>query len=291
MEQTTQVRSQKSFRSQSGRPHQHRSLIERRQQSSSSMTSTSRDVHSHHPRAHSHNRPPADRFQSLGQSSLKTPIGIHNKEQSNTSFDIPVLRGKPMNHIHPGQFSSGTHRNIHPMVMQPRGLQSVQQAASATENVRMNYAMESRHKGSTPTEAAQVSKGTNKYLKRPLRNTMDGTARANFPAHPGYVIPQSSLDNLLGIDVMEMYSHIHPGPEQFEFHTRRPCGPMRPDCYGPESDTNPITPFQLRCLRSLASMIICPHTVLPITVGLFHRSMRADEMVYVHHLSGMFLLV
>ncbi|KAF8571952.1 hypothetical protein P879_01098 [Paragonimus westermani] len=285
MEQTNQIRSQKSFRSQSGRPHQHRSLIERRQQSSSSMTSTSREVHSHHVRAHSHNRPPVDRFQTLGQSSLKPQIGIHNKEQSNTSCDVPCLRGQPMNHVHPGQFSSGTHRHIHPMGIEPRGLQSVQQGTSVTENVRMNYAKEPRLKGSTPTEAAHISKGANKYRKRPLPNTMDGTARTNFPASPGYVIPQSSLDNLLGIDVMEMYNHIQPGPEQFEFHTRRPCGPMRPDCYGPQSDSNPITPFQLGCLRSLASMIICPHTVLPITVGLFHRSMRADEMVYVHHLS------
>ncbi|KAF7259138.1 hypothetical protein EG68_03562 [Paragonimus skrjabini miyazakii] len=280
MEQTTQIRSQKPYRSQSGRLHQHRSLIERRQQSSSSMTSTSREAHSHHARAHSHNRLPADRFPPLSQSSLKPQTGIHNREQSNTTRDVPGLRGQAMNHIYPGQFSSSTHRHIHPLVIESRGLQSVQQGSNVTEDVRMKYPVEAHRKGSTPN-----SRGANRYRKRPLPNKMDNAAGTNFPATPGYAIPQSSLDNLLGIDVMEMYNHIQPGPEQFEFNTHRPCGPIRPDCYGPQSDTNPVTPFQLRCLRSLASMIICPHTVLPITVGLFHRSMRADEMVYVHHLS------
>ncbi|KAF5403275.1 hypothetical protein PHET_03012 [Paragonimus heterotremus] len=285
MEQTDHIRSQRPYRSQSGRPHQHRSLIERRQQSSSSMTSTSREAHSHHTRAHSHNRPPTDRFSTLGQSSLKPQAGFHNREQPNTTCDLPGLRVQAMNHIHPGQFSSSTHRHIHPMGMEPRGLQSVQQGSNKTEDVRMNYSVEARRKGSRHIEAAHISRGANRHRKRPLPSKMDNAAHANFIATPGYVIPQSSLDNLLGIDVMEMYNHIQPGAEQFEFHTGRPCGPIRPDCYGPRSDTNPITPFQLRCLRSLASMIICPHTVLPITVGLFHRSMRADEMVYVHHLS------
>ncbi|OON20459.1 hypothetical protein X801_03660, partial [Opisthorchis viverrini] len=66
----------------------------------------------------------------------------------------------------------------------------------------------------------------------------------------------------------------------------------RPTDEHDKSDTamSVLTPFQQSCIRSLASMSVCPHTILPITVGMFTRSFMMEENIFLQALSGIIVV-
>ncbi|THD22989.1 hypothetical protein D915_005899 [Fasciola hepatica] len=86
---------------------------------------------------------------------------------------------------------------------------------------------------------------------------------------------------------MDMYSSVNPTTGQHPFHVQRPpyAGTIQSDADPTlRSPGDRLGEFQHNCLRSLASLIVCPHTALPITVGLFTQSGSMRETEYLQHL-------
>lgn len=52
---------------------------------------------------------------------------------------------------------------------------------------------------------------------------------------------------------------------------------------------NTLESFQQGCLTSLASMLLCPHTILPIMVGLFSNFGSSTD--YVQKLGGELIIL
>ncbi|KAG5446185.1 hypothetical protein CSKR_203415, partial [Clonorchis sinensis] len=266
----------------------------RRQQSSSSMTSTSRDVnsnvrgpreHGSAPRSLSKNRT-AGRMQPIsgnlpgkkGPFVYQQPPQLHQHQHppQQASFQYPGLM-QPPNHrqtLH----STIDHAafSVPPpgFPMQPSDPRSQRWGKETDFSKRSKIRASSHDKRNRPEDGLERVQLTVDY----------GGKKAH--QHPEFAIPKSSLDNLLGIDAMEMCHAAPIGPR----HIHRPMmrGLVgRPTEEHDKSETamSVLTPFQQSCIRSLASMSVCPHTILPITVGMFTRSFMMEENIFLQALS------
>ncbi|TGZ58964.1 hypothetical protein CRM22_009340 [Opisthorchis felineus] len=266
----------------------------RRQQSSSSMTSTSRDVNSNlrGPREHGS----APRFLSKNRTAGRMqpiPGNLPKKRGPFVCQQPPQLH----QHQHPPQQASVQY----PGLMQPpnhrQALHSTIDYAAFSvppPGLPMQPSDPRSQRIGRETELSKRAKiRASSYDKR--NRPEDGLERVQLTVdysgkkthqHPEFAIPKSSLDNLLGIDAMEMCHAAPTGPR----HIHRPMmrGLVgRPTDEHDKSETamSVLTPFQQSCIRSLASMSVCPHTILPITVGMFTRSFMMEENIFLQALS------
>ncbi|KER20986.1 hypothetical protein T265_10595 [Opisthorchis viverrini] len=277
----------------------------RRQQSSSSMTSTSRDVNSNlrGPREHSSAPRPLSKNRAAGRMQ-PIPGSLPGKKGPFVYQQPPQLH----QHQHPPQQASFQY----PGLMQPPNHRqalhpTIDHAAFSVPppGIPMQQSDPRSQRWGKETESSKRAKiRASSYDKR--NQPEDGLERVQLTVdygvkkahqHPEFAIPKSSLDNLLGIEHHKR--EIQLGSSAMEMCHAAPIGPRhihrpmmrglvgRPTDEHDKSDTamSVLTPFQQSCIRSLASMSVCPHTILPITVGMFTRSFMMEENIFLQALS------
>ncbi|KAL3318142.1 hypothetical protein Ciccas_003191 [Cichlidogyrus casuarinus] len=142
-----------------------------------------------------------------------------------------------------------------------------------------------------------------------INSSWDPNKHTEFSNNPPKYPDNTFLDQLLGIEILDdssdllrneilMHSQpgsveataiLGPGMEQKHKTLLRLRALLSaqgiPLEYAEKSPSSLVNNFQARCLRSLADLLLCPQTVLPILIGLFNRSGSTARDVYFQRLS------
>ncbi|CAH8627275.1 unnamed protein product [Dicrocoelium dendriticum] len=247
---------------------------EKRQRSSSSFTSTSHDHH--------HAGGFGIVVRPRSQKSASPIVNQHRHHQSNEgnlSTHRRVSR-KTRSELRQGQYAFEGRNSGHSRSLDAYTAHLLAHAQTADEHEPMVNTDNVKH---LVLQSADIGESGcmnpihgKRMRKRQRQRLVSAVQSKRCLTQRDANIPESLLENLLGIDAMEVLTSLQSGPGPFSSSPTVQSQSPRPGW---------VTPFQHNCLRSLASMLVCPHTVVPITVGLFSRSPGMNENIYLQTLS------
>ncbi|KAH8878329.1 Kinase D-interacting substrate [Schistosoma japonicum] len=280
---------QNTIHDQMKHPH-HDHHYHRREQSSESITSTSRDFNTNHVKKYDSNYPQK-------QLTRKPRPFTYNEKQNSQSREHSITCQYPYGYLHNIKDNQRKQLTTKEQMYYHKKLSDIQctnESSGSTSNPNRNELNNHQHLHHLPmaTDDSHLHKCEqiqnrlhHMNQKREIYDTRlmqsVGSISANdchmFSYHPyGFNSPNERSTDWNS-----------PKPQMSTSYTTDSTVGNKFIGQQCQFGLNTLESFQQGCLTSLASMLLCPHTILPIMVGLFSNVGSSTD--YVQKLGGMLI--
>ncbi|TNN11325.1 Kinase D-interacting substrate [Schistosoma japonicum] len=288
---------QNTIHDQMKHPHHHHHHYHRREQSSESITSTSRDFNTNHVKKYDSNYPQK-------QLTRKPRPFTYNEKQNSQSREHSITRQYPYGYLHNIKDNQRKQLTTKEQMYYHKKLSDIQctnESSGSTSNPNRNELNNHQHLHHLPMttddshlhKCEQIQNRLHQMnQKREIYDTRLMQSVGSICCQP----KKSNLDEIVGLAANDCHMFSY-HPYGFSSSNERSTDwnspkPQMSTSYTTDSTVgnkfigqqcqfglNTLESFQQGCLTSLASMLLCPHTILPIMVGLFSNVGSSTDYV------------